>query len=759
MKRILLVAGGLLLVATVATVVTAAETFTFLTLAGNSGFGSADGVSGNARFRNPTGVAVDAAGNVYVADSVNSTIRRISPAGVVGTLAGLAGTPGTNDGTGGTARFFGATGAAVNGAGDLVVADSQNHTIRRITAAGIVTTVAGLAGASGINDGSGAGARFNGPYGVTVDGSGLIYVADANNHAIRKIDALGAVTTFAGQLGVSGTNNGIGAAGQFQTPRGVAVDGLNNVYVADSFNHIIRKISPAGGVTTLAGMAGISGTNDGSGSAARFSFPSGVAVDAAGNVYVADFGNHIIRKITPGGVVSTVAGVAQVQGNVDATGSAARFFNPNGVVLDASTNLYVADNGNNTIRKVTPAAVVTTIAGRAGGSGTNDGVGSSARFSGPNKVAVDSSNYVYVADEQNNTIRKISPAGSVSTLAGLAGVAGTNNGTGNAARFDRPEGVAVDGSGNVFVADQNNHTIRKITPGAIVTTFAGLAGVAGTNDATGSSARFNQPADVAVDTSGNVFVADFGNNTIRKITTAGAVSTWAGAAGTVATNIDGTGAAARFNSPYGIAVDGFGNVYVADAGNSTVRKISPTRVVTTLAGRAAIPGSANGSGTNAQFYGASGVAVDVSGNLYVADSFNYTIRKITPGGVVSTIGGLAETNGYADGTDAVARFGALYGLAVDGSTNLYVADFDNNTIRKGIPTVTVPPVTPQSPSLISDWFSFGIQGLAGLRVDVEISTTLSNWQTVSSCILEGGTNIFSGPIEAPARQYFRARVP
>ncbi|HEY6167113.1 MAG TPA: hypothetical protein VI454_03675, partial [Verrucomicrobiae bacterium] len=431
MNKNSLVVCGLSFLVLAAPAVTVAETFTFLTLAGNSGFGSADGTAVSARFNNPTGTAVDASGNVYVADSVNSTIRRISSAGIVSTLAGLAGTPGTNDGTGSSAQFFGATGVATDGTGNLVIADVQNHTIRKITTAGIVTTVAGLAGTSGTNNGTGSAARFNGPYGATVDGSGVIYVADANNHAIRKIDALGTVTTFAGQPGTSGTNNGTGGAAQFKTPRGVAVDALSNVYVADSFNHLIRKITPAGSVSTLAGTAGISGTNDGTGSAARFSFPSGVAVDGAGNVYVSDYGNHTIRKITPAGVVSTFAGLAQVQGNVDATGNVARFSNPNGVAVDASTNLYVADNGNNTIRKVTPTAVVSTIAGRMGGPGTNDGAGSTARFSGPNKVAIDSSNYVYVADEQNNTIRKISPSGEVSTLAGLAGVSGTNNGTGS----------------------------------------------------------------------------------------------------------------------------------------------------------------------------------------------------------------------------------------------------------------------------------------------------------------------------------------
>ena len=315
---------------------------------------------------------------------------------------------------------------------------------------------------------------------------------------------------------------------------------------------------------------------------APFNGPTGVAVDAAGNVYVADNGNETIRKIAPTGVVSPFAGLTGSPGSTDGAGSSARFNSPFGIAVDAAGNVYVADRGNHTIRKITPAGVVSTLAGLAGSAGSTDGAGNTARFSNPSAVAVDAAGTVYVADTGNQTIREITAAGVVSTLAGLAGNQGSADGTGNAARFNNPFGVAVDAAGNVYVGDTFNQTIRKITAAGVVSTLAGLANSRGIADGTGNVARFDQPGGVAVDATGNVYVADAGNSTIRTITPAGVVSTLAGSAGN-AGNVDGTGAAARFNAPIDVTVDAAGNVYVADSSNQSIRLITPAGVVTTFA--------------------------------------------------------------------------------------------------------------------------------------------------------------------------------
>jgi sugar lactone lactonase YvrE len=655
------------------------------TLAGLAGSsGSADGPGSAARFYWPWGVAVDSAGNVYVADYRNHTIREVAPGGVVTTLAGRAPYYGSVDGTGGAARFYFPEGVAVDSTGNVYVADTWNHTIRAVMPGGVVTTLAGLAGSSGSADGTASAAQFNGPSGVAVDSAGNVYVADYWNNTIRKVTPGVVVTTLAGLAGSSGSTDGAASAAGFFQPEGVAVDSAGNVYVADTDNDTIRKVTPGGVATTLAGLAGSSGSADGTGSAARFNTPSGVAVDSAGNVYVADSGNSTLRKVTPDGVVTTLAGRAGKRGSADGTGSAARFSRPFGVAVDSVGNVYVADTSNNTLRKVTPGGAVTTLAGLAGSSGSADGTGSAARFYWPWGVAVDSAGNVYVADYWNQTIREVTPAGVVTTLAGRAGYYGRADGPGGAARFYFPEGVAVDSAGNVYVADTWNHTIREVTPGGVVTTLAGRAGSSGSGDGTGSAAQFNAPSGVAVDSAGNVYVADYWNSTIRKVTPGGVVTTLAGVAGSPG-SADGAGSAAQFNGPSGVAVDSAGNVYVADYWNSTIRKVTPGGVVTTLAGLAGSSGSTDGAGSAARFYGPSGVAADGAGNVYVADSYNCTIREVTPGGVVTTLAGLAGKWGSADGPGSAARFNGPSGVAVDSAGNVYVADYGNFTIRKVTP--------------------------------------------------------------------------
>ena len=292
-----------------------------------------------------------------------------------------------------------------------------------------------------------------------------------------------------------------------------------------------------------------------------------------------------------------------------------------------------------------PIYAWTNFVGRPGGGpGYADGTGSAAQFRMPNGVAVDGAGNVFVADYDNCTIRKVTPAGVVTTLAGIAGTSGTNDGTDSAARFCGPQGVAVDNMGNLFVADSGNCTIRKVTPAGVVTTLAGSAGNPGSADGTGVAARFLWPGGVAVDRAGNVFVAD-GYNTIRKVTLAGVVTTLAGLASDSCGSADGTGSAARFCSPCGVAVDSAGNVFVADSGNNTIRKVTPAGVVTTLAGSAGDYGygSADGTGSAARFYYPCGVVVDDAGNLFVADTQNNAIRKVTPEGVVTTLAGSAAS--------------------------------------------------------------------------------------------------------------------
>jgi sugar lactone lactonase YvrE len=314
-----------------------------------------------------------------------------------------------------------------------------------------------------------------------------------------------------------------------------------------------------------------------------------------------------------------------------------------------------------------PAFVVSTVAGQAGASGGTDGTGSAARFNLPADVATDSAGNIYVADTYNNSVRKITAAGVVTTFA---------------SGFNHPSGIVVDSAGNTYVADTNNNSIRKITSAGVVSTIA-----------TG----FNGPSGIAVDSSGNLYVADTLDHTIRGVTSTGAASIIAGTPG-VSGSANGIGTAARFQGPQGLALDGSGNLYVADTNNDTIRRIVlASGTVTTVAGQVGANGSADGTGSQAQFYFPSGLATDTAGNLYIADTDNHTIRRMAVSGGVTTIAGQVGTGGSADGIDGATRFNFPTGLAVDNSGGVYIADTDNHAIRLGA-FATGPGITTQPQS-------------------------------------------------------------
>lgn len=642
--------------------------YVFTTVAGAAAIGSTDGASSVARFNFPEGIAVDSTGNIYVADAANHTIRKITATGVVSTLAGKAGyATDPNDstygnGAGSAARFTEPFGVVTDAAGNVYVAGGFDNAIRKITPAGVVTTVAG----------GGPTSPFNVPEGIAIDAGGNLFVTDTYHCAIRKITPAGVVTLLAG--GTAGSADGNGAAAQFRNPRGIAVDSSGTVYVADTFNHTIRKITPAGDVTTFAGVTYVAGYGDGLGTAAKFSYPTGLTIDPAGNLYVADSSNFIIRKITPSGAVTTFAGAPGTAGHGDGNGAiTARFFNPVGVAVDATGNVFVADNRDQCIRKVSPSSFVSTVAGLSPlqSIGSVDGAGINARFRAPDGVAVGPAGELYVADSQSHTVRKILPDGTVSTLAGAPNTPDYVDGAGSAARFHGPVAVAVDSAANVYVADGGNYVIRKITPGGVVSTVAGQPGVRNSVDGPVSTASLGYLSGVAVDASGNLYVSE--DRYLRKITPAGQVTT-----------------IHDFPPPYrylsDVTVDAAGNVYAADAGHGEVAKLTTDGALLEI-----MP---------AQFLAAR-IAADRTGNVFYAARLHHQVWKRAPDGTLSVIGGLFDAKGSADGVGDAARFQNPTGIAVDGADNVYVTcnAFEANTVRKGQPAG--PPVITSQPQSMS----------------------------------------------------------
>jgi len=477
--------------------------------------GYMDGIGWMAQFSNPEGLVWAAPGLLYVADTGNSVIREISIAGgvaTVSTVAGVAGTTGAMDGPGASALFNAPQAVAVDPAGNLYVADTSSDTIREITnplTSPTVSTLAGLAWVPGYADNAGGLARFNLPGGVAVDGSGNVYVADTSNNLVRKIVG-GVVTTFAGADG-SGAMDGLGPAARFSGPAGVAVDGSGNLYVVDSQNDLIRMVTPGGVVTTLAGNAGVASEQDGPGATAYFDQPVGIAVNSAGTLaYVTDSASGYIRKLVISGGTATVSTVAgPINGGVY------------GITLDAAGDVFFTSTGLNAVFEL-PAAGggVTFLAGNFNFPGWADGVGVFAQFNVPVGITCNPAGTIlYVTDVGNYVVRKITLANGVATVTTIAGHVGVRNyqdGQGASAYFQVMWGIVLDGSGNVFVVDEGNDLIREISPGGNVSTLAGRPGVEGYLDGPGASAQFHTPLGIALDSSGNFYVGDYGNNAIRK---------------------------------------------------------------------------------------------------------------------------------------------------------------------------------------------------------------------------------------------------
>ena len=466
------------------------------TVAGSAtgGFGGDAGPATAAQLLYPYGVTLDSAGNMFIADTNNHRVRKVTQGtGTITTVAGN-GTAGYNgDGPATGARLYFPTGVAVDSLGNLYIADQSNNLVRKVTpATGIISTVAGTGVGGFLGEGGPATeARLNTPTGVAVDAAGNLLIVDQYNHRVRKLTvATGIISTVAGSgIGDFQGDTGLATAAALQFPTGVAVDSAGAMYIADYYNHRVRKVAAPTVrpllMTTLAGTGTAGYNGDGAAIDARVYFPTGVAVDYAGNVYIADQSNDRVRKInTATGVISTFAGTG-IGGYLGEGGpaTAARVNNPTGVAVDGAGNVYIADQYNHRVRKVTVSTgVITTIAGTGAAGYLGDGVAApTAALNYPTAIAVDSAGNVYIADQNNHRIRKVTAAtGLISTIAGngTAGVAG-DGAAATAAQLNYPNGVAVDPAGNVYIADTNNHRIRKVTAGTgVITTYAGT-GTAG----------------------------------------------------------------------------------------------------------------------------------------------------------------------------------------------------------------------------------------------------------------------------------------
>lgn len=634
------------------------------TVAGSDWTGDGGAASAALLFA-PEGIARDPAGNIYIADSADHRIRMITAAGIILTIAG-DGEPGFrgDGGPASAARLDSPYGLAPDPAGNLYVADYANGRVRRISPDGAIVTIAGGGARDPATSGATATAvRLLGPRNLALDAAGNLYISDFRDHRVYRVSPGGAIEVVAG-TGTSGFagNGGPALYAQLSHPAGLALDGSGTLYIADSGNRRIRRLS--GGILSTVNVP------------VTLELPTGLAFDSAGNLYIAD--RSRIVKVTPGGAASTLALAAR------------------DLALDNAGNIFAVAGAPQLVR-LSPTGSLAVVAGataepRSWGDG---GPAAGARLDSPTGLALAPDGVLYIADTGNGRIRRVDPKGVITTVAG----AGRSGSLGDAlpalaARLFAPSALSLDAAGGLFIADPAVSRVRRLSAAAMLFNVAGT-GVAGFNgDGVAASAQLNQPAGVVAAPDGRVFIADTGNHRIRVLSLSGTLSTVAGRGLRGYAGDGGRALDALLDSPAGLALDRHGNLYIADRWNHAIRKLDASGTIVTVAGRG-LPGFSGDGGpaTQARLNHPTAVAVDAQGNLYIADTENHRIRKVGPDGIIRTIAGDGIPGFEGDGGPAhQARLRLPSAIAVDPQGNVYVADRNNHRVRVLIPALEPLPV-------------------------------------------------------------------
>jgi uncharacterized protein (TIGR03437 family) len=645
-----------------------------------------------APLRSPIAVAVDAQGNLYIADQADNRIRKVDLTGTISTYAGT-GVPGFSGDLGPamSAELNSPTGIALDSKGNMYVADAGNFVIRRIAADGTINTVAGNGHPNYAGDNGPAISAQIDPVAIAVDSHGNLYIADGLNYRIRKIDANGIITTIAG----TGNAGNMGDGGPAMSAwlgfvTDLAVDNAGNVYIADYYNAEVREIDTTGMITDFAGGPLANMLQDGIPATTALILPDGVAFDGSGSLYISDtdvFNTEVRRVDLSSGIIYPVAGTGEIGNSGDGgVAISAELGFPTGLAIQGGA-VYFADESNARVRKVANN-IINTVAGT--GIGDN-GPATNAFLNFPQGVAIDGSGNVLVADTGNAEAREFKAGGNVKSVGELQG--------------GRPAGAAVDNAGNFYVTDEKPTfpsalaQLLKIQPDGTTTLIAGNGpdGFSG-DEGPATLAVLNAPHGVAVDAAGNIYVADRGNHRVRKVDTSGQINTIAGNGKAEFSGDNGLATSAGMD-PFDVAVDSAGDVFVADQLNNRIREIAPNNTITTVVGTG-LPGYSGdgGSAAGAQLKLPAGIALDSAGNIYIADEGNARVRRVNASGLITTIAGNGTlTPSAGDGGPAIGAQMNPIGIAVDAAGNVYVADSFNDRVRMLAPQT----VRPGSMSIVS----------------------------------------------------------